>query len=209
MPTSRWRSNLGNAETRLRRSLGLAGPINSELPDPLPFSPVIIIDDATRPGSTQGAGIRGRRWSWSPAAGVVAAVHRLIATLITDSPTGVIIRRVQIATNAGAGGVFFRIGLAGVGAVYPAGALPVTKDVNFTEGMAGLTDLAPMLIGTSGAQDAEPTGPIKVVWEMQLPSTYQPMIIPCDFYLATGQGMWISSAVTSGTMSVNVMGEVY
>lgn len=209
MATTRWKSSLANVETRIRRSLGIAGPINSEIGDPLGIIPVVLVDDATRPGSVVGAGIRGRRWSWSPAAGIVGTTHRLIATLITDSPSGVIIRRVTISTNAGAGGVFFRIGIAAPGATYPAGATPVTRDVNYVEGMLSATDLAPVLIGTSGAQDAEPTVGIKVVWEMNLPNTNVPIIVPCDFFLPNGAGMWVASAITTGTMGVNIAGEVY
>ena len=209
MATSRWRSSLAGAENRLRRSLGLAGPINSELPDPLPLQPVILVDDATRPGSVIGAGIRGRRWSVPIPAGIVTAAHRALFCMVTDSVTGVIVRRIMISHNQGAGGIFYHIGLAAPGATYPAGATPVTKSGIFTEGMAGQTDLAPILIGTSGAQDALPTVGVNNVWEMLLPNNVTVTYINCDFFLQNGAGLWIASAISTGTTSYGIMGEVY
>lgn len=60
MTTTRWRSSLANVETRLRRSLGLSGPIDLALDDPPILTPVIIADDATRPGTA--SEVRGRRF---------------------------------------------------------------------------------------------------------------------------------------------------
>jgi hypothetical protein len=60
--TSRWSSSLSNIEARIRRSLGIAGPINLTIDEQPKIQPVMIVDDATRPGAAA-SDLRGRRWA--------------------------------------------------------------------------------------------------------------------------------------------------
>lgn len=98
MSTKTWRSSLANVETRLRRSLGLAGPIDLGLPAPLPLQPVVLADDATRPG---GGTLRGRRFTAHLTASQPGAATVPAYLWVTDSPYGVIIDRILLSGEAG------------------------------------------------------------------------------------------------------------
>jgi hypothetical protein len=81
MATTTWRSSLGNIETRLRRSLGIAGPIALEISKDL--TPVVISDDSTRPGAS--SSLRGRRWKGTMTMQVAAAAQGSV-WLFCDAP---------------------------------------------------------------------------------------------------------------------------
>lgn len=86
MATSTWRSSLAQVETRLRRSLGLAGPIDLELERPPKLTPVVLSDDATRPGTA--STLRGRRWMATVTPGTIAIGNRGSVQLFADPPYG-------------------------------------------------------------------------------------------------------------------------
>jgi len=109
MATSKWRSSLADIESRVRRSLGIAGPIDLAMEDPPKLTPVMIADDATRPGAA--SSYRGRRWMATVGISV-AAGNRGSAWLFVDAPPGAggsndpykggaIVDRLTIAVSAG------------------------------------------------------------------------------------------------------------
>jgi hypothetical protein len=73
--TSRWASSLANIEARMRRSLGIAGPINLTLDKEPKLTPVVIADDLTRPGSVA-TDFRGRRFAISSVTGTISFAAR-------------------------------------------------------------------------------------------------------------------------------------
>lgn len=91
MSTSKWSSSLANVETRIRRSLGIAGPIGAQLPDdPLPIQPVVLVDDATRPGGH--LTVRGRSWmSYFQVQGISDVTYTGNFLQVDDTGAGAII----------------------------------------------------------------------------------------------------------------------
>lgn len=81
MATSEWHSSLANVENRLRRSLGLSGPVDLALKPEL--TPVIVSDDSTRPGAS--SQLRGRFWMASVPIGIGVG-QRGSAWLFCDAP---------------------------------------------------------------------------------------------------------------------------
>lgn len=81
MTTSRWHSSLANIEARIRRSLGIAGPINLRLEDEPAVLPVMLVDDLTRPGASASI-FRGRRWALSTGTGGIAGGAQGVAELV-------------------------------------------------------------------------------------------------------------------------------
>lgn len=100
MATQRWKSSLANIEARLRRSLGIAGPVGLDLPDPLPLMPVVLADDLTRPGAA--SPFRGRRFRIAANAFTVLAADNGSQTIVTDAPNGAIIDALNVQFVASA-----------------------------------------------------------------------------------------------------------
>ena len=155
MPTSSWRSSLANVETRLRRSLGIAGPLRLKFDEPeTALTPVVIADDATRPGCS--ADNRGRRWACQFDMSVAAAGNGS-NTWECAHPNGVVVDSIQL-TVVQAGAPFtpllpvrFGIMLQHAG-MFPGGIgyAVTTRDGQMVDPMVTSSDTAPLLTGNSG-----------------------------------------------------------
>lgn len=97
MATSRWASSLANIEARIRRSLGIAGPINLDLAEKPSLLPVMLVDDLTRPGCVA-SDYRGRRWAVSNLTNMVDGLQRGCAFAVAGGLT-------TLVGNQGKGGV--------------------------------------------------------------------------------------------------------
>jgi len=217
MATSRWRSSIANVETRIRRSLGLAGPIGTDLPDPLQISPVMIVDDATRPGS---AAQRGRRFSF------VDHVEDLEDAqpcwmIYNDSPTGVILSKFQFCVSGGVGlGAHVSIEQFPAGADLSAFAALNTfaRDGHFIERSAGPTDLAPLWAAYAASGFMIPATATPV-WSLHVPNESNSTAeVTMGLYLApppapglTGGAVLVGLTTDqiTGRMGTTIFGEVY
>jgi len=106
---------------------------------PAQVNPVVIVDDATRPG---GHVNRGRAFTFTD------HVEGLVATspcwlIYTDSPTGVIIDHISVCSDAS---LHFRVELFPAGADLSAFTGTFARDGRFIEACAGPTDLAPLFV---------------------------------------------------------------
>jgi len=200
MATTSWRSSLANIESRLRRSLGLSGPVDLALERPLQLLPVVIVDDSTRPGTaTQ---VRGRRFR-ATYNNSFAAGNRVSHWLFVSPPDsaaaarpdafsgGVIIDRVTYSTVAAVNsnivvmlGIFATSSVLGIG-------IPVAvanTDVYFVDPMRTDGEPAPLSASVITTQDP---GIARRIWEHTHPSILgaggvftPPIVIPCgDIFL--------------------------
>lgn len=98
MATSRWKSSLANIEARMRRSLGIAGPIDLTLAEPPILQPVVLADDLTRPGCA--SDYRGRRYSLTFDVGTILAGAFGGWGMFTDCPTGLVVDSFSLTCSA-------------------------------------------------------------------------------------------------------------
>lgn len=183
MATTRWRSSLSNIETRLRRSLGLAGPIELELAPNL--TPVVICDDATRPGTA--SEVRGRRWRTTKVVGLTSGQNGTVWLYVeqpqiattgsqnTSYVGGVIVDAIEIGVGAASVASSLQVGVAIFATpLVLAPGIPVavtTKDVYFVDPMKFDGELAPLSTGSSATQTLYAARPI---WEFQLAAPLAP-----------------------------------
>lgn len=168
MATTNWRSSLGNIETRLRRSLGIAGPIALEISKDL--TPVVISDDSTRPGAS--SSFRGRRFKGALALSIAAATNGSVwaycetpegATRTDPYAGGVIIDMIDITPVVPAlpasilqiGLVFFPTPLV----LTPGIPVAVTEDLfYFSDPLRVPTEFAPVSGGFGNAVQVQTNG---------------------------------------------------
>lgn len=161
--TTLWKGSLGGIAERLRRSLAWtsAGGLNVEFSgSPINLQPVVIADDATRPG---GGGPRNRRWmTWARFEDVpigdtfwMGIATEGFLTGNVNSSTGVIVDRIDIACEGQHNPT--------VVIIPPGGALPQfivdavvanTRVPIFVDGMKTVNDWAPLWQGETAASDA-------------------------------------------------------
>lgn len=93
-------SNLGLAEDKLRRSLGLVGEVGTTFEPAL--KPISIVDDATRPGTSN---YRGRRFAFGEDANLAVVGASSVALKALD---GIIINKLYVP-NQGTNGVLVTV----------------------------------------------------------------------------------------------------
>jgi hypothetical protein len=132
----------------MRRSLGIAGPIDLTLGEPPQLQPVVLADDLTRPGCA--SDFRGRRFSLTFEVGpIIAAAFGGWGTM-TDAPNGVVLDSFDVTVNAD---VVADIVLIGVFLLAPSqlGAHPFPLNAFragwFTDPNDSPSAVAPMLAG--------------------------------------------------------------
>ena len=190
MAEYRSRTALGNVEDRLRRALRLAGSIGTELPVPLPLSPVIIADDATAVGYNI---LRGRRFMFGLSAPTAASVGSVTFRATAD----IRIDRLMIwQTNGANTETFLRVSDGSVADPY---ALAVTFP--WLELPQSVTDLAPVLGGVSGAIGA--VGTIIARWPQGSPAGAARPVEFRNLMLSEGWKYSVGcTAATSGLLNV-------
>lgn len=126
--------NFANIEDKMRRSLGLVGEVGTEFTPHI--SPVVIADDATRPGC---ASFRGRRFAFGEDANLAIVGASSVALKALSE---VIINRIGVP-NQGTAGV-----LIAVRYVPPDVADPyaIGAPVPWIERVAVTNDVAPVLV---------------------------------------------------------------
>lgn len=231
MTTSRWRSSLQDVETRLRRSLGIAGPINLEMEDPPRLTPVVLSDDATRPGTAES--LHNRRWRVNLPIGTIAAGQRGSSWLFADGPAapsssrpntfigGVIIDEIEI--SAVCPGTLTHIAYLGMflfpTALVLSPGIPVVIAANtarFTDPCRSATEVAPVGTGFDIIVPPE-TGGGPMVWEMPLLCNGNNRLrIKADMFLNWNSALSFGQTALSGAapvgglnLTVNVAGRVF
>lgn len=228
MATSRWRSSLSNIETRLRRSLGLAGPIGLELPDPPPLTPVVIADDATRPGC--GSELRGRRWRVTKTFSVLAG-NQGSFWLFAEPPYapstgrpdnysgGVIVDKIEMTFGTAIAAAVYVPQIAIFAtplAISPGIPIAVTThDVYFVDPMKFDGEPAPLATGFDPVQTPNAA---RKVWEATIPmasSNFQSGLVAPnlgDIFLNWNSCLVIGNGVnaaSSTALYLNVAGRVF
>lgn len=216
MPTDRWLSSLANIETRLRRSLGLAGPVGTRIEQPAIVQPVILADDATRPGAVVGAGIRGRRFS------ICREQQDLNDTITsfsiyTDSPYGVILEKAFVSWSSGNQHNHFYAQMIPTLALQD-GALVWTRGARWREAPLGINDVAPMFEAAGTSFPAGGTWPVfnatkgpgqatTDLWD----GITSYLEIPLDVFLDVNQGMqfYFGEDDFTGEWFITVYGRVF
>lgn len=230
MTTSRWRSSLGNIETALRRKLGIAGPIGLELGEPSILTPVVIADDATRPGSS--SALRGRRFRAFQTFSVGTAAQGSWF-LLADSPYvgtsqgrldtysgGVIIDRLTVTCNSVTANSVYELAVVfWATPLLLAPGLPIavsTFNVYMVDPMRIDAEPAPLQTGFSATQNPASSG--RVIWQGQLnsgPGAGQGVYdIPMgDVFLNWNSALAIGNPVAVGgaavTVCFNISGRVF
>lgn len=183
MATTRWRSSLANIEARLRRSLGIAGPIGLTLGDAPPLTPVVISDDATRPGAA--SDFRGRRFMLNFDIQVGAGGGGS-TTYQCDAPNGVVLDTLMLSAVQ-IGGPFVPDVAINMMVHYQAidmfpagiGYGVVTRDGQMVDPMNNSADTAPILAGNSGAVAAVGMPIIRVRFNKDA----SPVVMPLALWL--------------------------
>jgi hypothetical protein len=173
--TNKWSSSLGNIETRLRRSLGLSGPIGLTLPEPLPLQPIVLTDDATRPGSCT---FRGRRFNWI---GHVEGITNMTGYgfgLRCVAQNGMIARWVNVHPG---GDYHCRIDQYAPLASLPTYMAAATAGTNWVEAPLSSTDFAPAQTG-SGAEQSTSASIAQYLGFL----SGDPWHVPLDYYIPNG-----------------------
>jgi hypothetical protein len=226
MATSKWRSSLANAETALRRALGLSGPIDLDLSPAL--TPVVITADATRPGTA--SQLRGRRWrncrTFSVNAAATGSYFLLCEEPSAQSSSrpnifdgGVIIDGIQVTTNCAVANTPFHLAL-----VYFPNTLilspgipwnPNLVDSYFVDPMRVTAEPAHLTSDVNGAISVTTNGGL-VIWEGQISAqpggSTVPVDIPADLFLNWRSGIAIGNRTASAqavTLYVNVQGRIF
>lgn len=168
MATQRWLSSLANIETRLRRSLGLAGPVGTKLDAPATVMPVVIVDDATRPGGH--ALVRGRGFSFASQIVVDVDTADFRTYLYTDSPSGVIITHMDVSAEAQSGEVTSQWEVFQFHAGQDMTAsLSFSREAVFTEAPVSSQDFAPIFSVTGDQATELPAPAASCIWRGFLP----------------------------------------
>ena len=195
MPTSRWHSSLSNIEARLRRSLGIAGPIRLRLEDEPELLPVMLVDDLTRPGASASI-YRGRRWALSTTCGGIAGGAQGIVEVVATGIAG-------LSVQADKGGVIVdSLDMSWWGAVttqvvdvalYYTSPLSASVTAQILDGWmvdpigpaptsgAGTYDAAPLSVGSNAALAVGTTG--VRIWEGWARCDGTRQLIPLDLFL--------------------------
>lgn len=162
MATSKWQSSLANIEARLRRGLGIAGPISLALEEPPALTPVVLCDDLTRPGCV-GTDYRGRRWALSTSGGSFLvgtfATHWIVAgglqtTVGNAEKGGIVLDWVEFSwTTAAAANVLTLIKYASPFSAQPGVAIRdgFMVDPIGLPGFPGNYETSPCFAGTAAA----------------------------------------------------------
>jgi hypothetical protein len=193
MATTRWRSSLANVEARMRRSLGIAGPIDLALSDPPILTPVAIADDLTRPGCA--SDLRGRRWAQSHNMAILAAANGSHA-LVCNAPNGAVIDSVFLspATQA-APATFVELQVRYFTVAQVAAAVipyaVVTRAGFNVDPMNSNTDQGPCLEASSGIVAIGAGQPI---WDgIMRGDGLGSQLVPLDLWLPNGAGLMIGN----------------
>lgn len=189
MATERWLSSLANIETRLRRSLGLAGPVGTKLDAPATVTPVVIVDDATRPGGH--ALQRGRGFSFPSQLAVDVVATDFRTMIYNDSPSGVILTHmdVQAEAQSGEATTMWEIFQFNAGQDMTAN-LTFSRETVFTEAPASSQDFAPLFSVTGDYATELPQPTASCIWRGFLrdyaaaSASAQPFRINLNAYLA-------------------------
>lgn len=205
MPAGRYEGAigaLGNIETRLRRSLALAGIISAGF-EPTAI-PVLQADDLTRPGCND---ISNRRFQATIATG--------IATLTTNSVTWravqpVIIDRiwfgVETANPVDATGFFFQLRLAAPGTADPyALAAATAASGNFVENFRAADDRPGFLVGNAAAAVATGT----VIGSMGIRDA---LVLPVEFFIPAGGWLAVNvnhTGAATHQMQITLAGRMF
>lgn len=203
MATSRWKSSLANIEARMRRSLGISGPINLALEDSPRIMPVAIADDFTRPGCA--TDLRGRRWASSQGTIVVGGGAVGGVVLRCDAPAGaqgIVFDTLELAwTDSVAPAtqlMTFEV-MYWTAAQVQAGGLPfavVTRGGLMVDPMNSATDAPPLLEGNSTVVSALTGG--QGIWFARLlgnGAAYR--TIPLDLFLPRDAAIGFGNATVS------------
>lgn len=229
MATSRWRSSLANVETRLRRGLGISGPIDLELPQPAQLVPVVIADDLTRPGTA--SSLRGRYWRTSRAFSIAAArgCYGLLCVGSSQSlppwrpnifDNGVNVDEIEVFTN----GVPVANSTVSIGIFYfptvlvIAPGLPIaiaTNDVFYIDPMRVDAEPAPLQSGTNGAVDPA-TGGGRLIFEGKIDVHARAggsvKMSPAGIFLNDNSALIIGTTLNvpaAQVITVNIAGRVF
>jgi len=192
--TRRWRSSLANIESRLRRSLGLAGPIGLELTDPLPLLPVTIADDAMRPGASS-QGYRNRRFSHSFVQTFTAGAPLQSQSFLSRAPDGLILDWLEISLDSAAAADIYDLRLTWSTPVQVAAGAPgyavVTQAGWFVDPQNSATDFTPAFAGSGAVGPAN-----QPVWDgkIGLGTIYR---IKLDFWLPNGHMLSFGNSVNA------------
>jgi len=203
MATTRWRSSLANIETRLRRSLGIAGPIGLDLTDPLPMVPVVIADDARRPGSQP---FRGRRFAWLGHVENVTNMTGYTHGMRCIAPTGVIMREIYVSPDAMAHFNVLQYAPGAATVTYMAAATPAMP---WIESPLSAVDFAP--IATADGAEAGSAAQIAGLGPLAMPDD-NIWHFNLDFYVPFG-GILLAgpqeTTLDGVSYSFTAYGEVY
>lgn len=201
MATTRWLSSLADLETRIRRVLRIAGPIETQLEQPAKVIPVAIAADLTVPGANVG-GMSMRRWmSYHESLAPIAEDEFSGSFLQADtSSRGAIIDSVDICRHSSVNlpsDVRVRLMIFAPGLTPNDGSADLTtiRTPLFVEGTQSSSDFAPLGLAYF-LSDALPVGGGSFVglWLTEVPSgTDNQMaaryLIPLNVFLAPGA--WI------------------
>lgn len=226
MGTSKWSSSLGNAETRLRRLLGIAGPIDLAMEQPARLTPVIITEDATGPGTA--SSLRGRRFKTRLAVSVVQGSTGS-AWLLVEEPVGpsagrserfsggVVIDWLEImAVTVPAPATIFQVGMI----VFPTDlvispGIPVggfLPTVFYTDPLRSATEVAPLAQASAPAGQLQTNGGIIVAeWWMKGDGLSR-WLVPADMFLNYNSAIAFGNRIAvlaNMDLAVNVHGRIF
>ncbi|HMG19282.1 MAG TPA: hypothetical protein VK573_11195 [Gemmatimonadales bacterium] len=191
MATSKWSSSLANIEARVRRTLGIAGPINLTLDEHPNLLPVMLVEDATRPGAA--SDYRGRRWACAITPGTIAGSGQGMVELMysaSGAPSlapgpGLVVDTLEVSAQAATTtqivtmAVYYNAPFeAPDTALLRSGAMvdPIGKT-----GFPGTYESPPIFVGSSAVLPVGTTG--ARIWTGFLPCTGLGIIIPLDLYM--------------------------
>lgn len=205
--TTNWKGSLGHIAERLRRSIAWtsAGTLDVQFENPvIPIQPVIISDDATRPGTAGVNSPRNRRWMYGQAFEDVLLGDKSWSFLITEGyltgsstqSNGVIVDQIHISTEVQS---TWQIGIIPPGGALPAAVVSAIvanqRGPIFVDGMRSITDWAPLWQASTLDDPGDPWGGIPVysiAHGNQAGDTLgEPFVIPTEIYLQPGSVLFV------------------
>lgn len=195
MIPGRIKTSLAELEHRLRRTLRLQGDIGADF-NPVAV-PVVLVDDATRPGANV---FSGRHWM----AFATQGINNAGATQDAWKAQGeVIIDQIIISHDENAL-PYANPYATFTGRILPAGAADpfvITTAVSgaFVESVASVNDKPPLLYGSSNTA----FGGVDI-FALQHAASKGPLVIPVAIHLRSGDRFCISNAGVASAAAANV-----